>query len=82
MSPPSAATRKASGGILETAIPSRRKDVSVYYAPPGPAAVAIFSQPYHGLFFLGEVIHLHLHVPFALLPRQLLNLILDLWGGK
>lgn len=42
----------------------------------------IFSQPYHGLLFLGKVIHLHLHVPFALLPWQFLNLVLDLWGGK
>lgn len=81
MSTPSAATWKASGGVWETASPSGRKDASVYYALPC-LGVVIFSQPYHSLFFLGKVIHLHLHVPFALLPWQLLNLTFDLWGGK
>lgn len=42
----------------------------------------IFPESHHGLFFLGEVVHLHLQGPFALLPWQLLYIILDLWGGN
>lgn len=82
MSPPPAAAREAATGVSEPARPSSRRDASIYCTLPNPGTGGIFPEPHHGLLFLGEVVHLRLQVPFALLPWQLLDLVLDLWGGR